>query len=129
MYTDLLLLSELPCFLLFPIIEKQSDVFYAFMNSSRASPSPSEIRAPVPHNTLHPSDLTPEVIQKFVRDIIAESEAAVGERIYRVNRPPRDRFIRVYADGTLRHFADASIMAQIADNSLSSLPILMTWYT
>ena len=53
---------------------------------------------------FNPTSITAEEIQKWVRDMIAgHSEGAPGSRSYRINPPPTDRPIVIYADGTSGH--------------------------
>jgi choline-phosphate cytidylyltransferase len=51
-----------------------------------------------------PVNITPEEIQKWVRDVIAgHSEDAPASRRYTINPPPTDRPAVIYADGTSGH--------------------------
>lgn len=60
--------------------------------------------APSSGENLNSPSITPEEIQKRVRDTIAgHSEGAPGVRSYRINPPPMDRPVVIYADGTSGH--------------------------
>ena len=53
---------------------------------------------------FNPACITAEGIQKWVKDVIAgHSEGAPGSRSYKINSPPADRPIVIYADGTSGH--------------------------
>jgi choline-phosphate cytidylyltransferase len=62
-------------------------------NATTTSPRTAEKRAALA--TFNPASLTPEDIQTFVRKAI-EGESW---RKYKINQPPTDRPVRVYADG------------------------------
>ncbi len=67
---------------------------YAGVHNAHGSLGPASI--PVASQAFTPSTLSPEDIQAFVRRAIS------GEphRKYKINEPPTDRPVRVYADGT-----------------------------
>ena len=79
-----------------------------------SSPLTRSETTPVPPK--HPSEesfdsaqITPEEIQKWVRDVIVgHSEGAPASRSYTINPPPTNRPIVIYADGTSEHL-DASM--------------------
>ena len=65
-------------------------------------PKPSE-------KGFDPAKVTPEEIQKWVRDVIAgHSEGAPASRNYTINPPPANRPVVIYADGTFER-SDASL--------------------
>ena len=71
-----------------------------------SSPLTRNETTPVPpkpssEENFDPAKITPEEIQKWVRDVIAgHSEGAPASRRYTINPPPTDRPIVIYADGT-----------------------------
>jgi choline-phosphate cytidylyltransferase len=57
-----------------------------------------------PKESFDPAKATPEEIQKWVKDVIAgHSEGAPAFREYKINPPPTNRPIVIYADGTFKH--------------------------
>lgn len=66
--------------------------------SVQAQPIQEPDPVPAAANAFHPSSLSPEDIQAFVRKAM-EGEA---HRKYKINPPPTDRPVRVYADGESR---------------------------
>lgn len=57
--------------------------------------------APSLGDNFNPASITPEEIQQWVRDTIdGHSEGAPDSKRYRINPPPTDRPIVIYADGT-----------------------------
>lgn len=74
-----------------------------------SSPLTRNETTPIPPN--HPSEerfapmnITSEEIQKWVRDVVAgHSEGAPGSKCYKINPPPTQRPVVIYADGTPEH--------------------------
>ena len=70
-----------------------------------SSPLTRNETTPVPPNhssgeRFAPMNITPEEIQQWVKDVIAgHSEGAPASKSYRINPPPKDRPIVIYADG------------------------------
>lgn len=64
-----------------------------------ATPVP---QVPPSGESFSPANITPEEIQKWVRDVIVNhSEGAPGSKSYTINPPPTDRPVVLYADGGL----------------------------
>ena len=67
---------------------------------TRGEMTPEPLK-PSSEKSFDPAKITPEEIQKWVKDVIAgHSEGAPASRNYTINPPPTDRPIVVYADGT-----------------------------
>jgi len=76
-----------------------------------ATPVPPKLSS---EESFDPAKITPEEIQKWVRDVIAgHSEGAPASRSYTINPPPTNRPIVIYADGT-SEYSDASMYCTYA---------------
>ena len=63
-----------------------------------------EPQKPPSGNSFDSAKITPEEIQKWVRDVITgHSQGAPASRNYTINPPPTNRPIVIYADGTSEH--------------------------
>ena len=68
-----------------------------------------EPQKPSPGSSFDPARITPEEIQKWVRDVIAgHSQGGPASRSYTINSPPTNRPVVIYADGASEH-SDASL--------------------
>jgi len=71
-----------------------------------ATPVPPKLSS---EENFDPAKITPEEIQKWVRDVIAgHSEGAPASRNYTINPSPTNRPVVIYADGTSEN-SDASL--------------------
>ena len=71
------------------------------LTRSETTPVPPK---PSSEESFDSAKITPEEIQKWVRDVIAgHSESAPASRSYTINPPPTNRPIVIYADGTSEH--------------------------
>ena len=75
------------------------------LTRGESTPEPPKLSS---RKGFDPARITPEEIQKWVRDVIAgHSEGAPASRSYTINPPPTNRPVVIYADGMSEH-PDAS---------------------